>query len=773
MANLRLLEELTERYGADFRASDAWIPWLVITLVLSASFSIPRSWVSGAPRTARWLRLAVTGALAAYAVRAGYELMWVGDDAFISFRYARNLIEGHGLVYNPGERVEGYTNFLWTLLLAAAMAFGVDPVTAAIALSLSSVACLVGLVSWLSVRLAPPSSTVLVPAAAVVTAGSYLIANFGTSGLETMFAATLGVAALVLACRERWVAASVAGIAAAMSHPDHILLWGSLALALLTDAEGLRNPRSWIRNPERRRVLVAFVAPLLVLFLPYFVGRWWYYGDLFPNTYYAKSGNLLYFEQGGRYVLITLFAGGLFAAVPLALAGAWRRRSSLAGRYCLIVLPVFTLYVAKLGGDFMLARLFIPLLPLVFVFAEVACRDLFAAPPRWSKGAGVAALAGLVLAALPVRVVHDGEKFWHVSDERSFYPLSAPSLKGIRSHYERRAQDLRRHVLERGIDPLLGAGNVGVVGFLSGVRIVDILALADRDVAHMPITKRARPGHEKIARGPYLLERQVDLSDDPIFPRPYSALSEIRVGSSRFFLSGYKPQLIDAWRGQRAVRHTRFPAHLDRYARTLHAASRDRLECDLWFFDTFYFRHNPNDARAGKLLERIVSVHPELAGTEELLLPSRPVKSLQARPLFDFEDLSGWERSGNAFDDAPTRGLVPDQGFVTGQQGAYVNSFRFPLEDRATGRLLSPEFTITGDAITVRVGGGERGVHVGLVVNGELTHRAAGCNAEMLGRRTWNTRALRGQRARLEIVDRTEEGWGHVLVDEVTQWQAP
>ena len=41
------------------------------------------------------------------------------DDAFISFRYVRNLLEGHGLVFNPGEYVEGYTNFLWILELVA------------------------------------------------------------------------------------------------------------------------------------------------------------------------------------------------------------------------------------------------------------------------------------------------------------------------------------------------------------------------------------------------------------------------------------------------------------------------------------------------------------------------------------------------------------------------------------------------------------------------------------------------------------------------------
>ena len=54
------------------------------------------------------------------------------DDAFISFRYVRNLLEGHGLVFNPDEYVEGYTNFLWILELAALWGlFGVRPEQAA------------------------------------------------------------------------------------------------------------------------------------------------------------------------------------------------------------------------------------------------------------------------------------------------------------------------------------------------------------------------------------------------------------------------------------------------------------------------------------------------------------------------------------------------------------------------------------------------------------------------------------------------------------------
>src|SRR3972149_692187 len=53
---------------------------------------------------------------------------FIQDDAFISFRYALNLVKGCGLVWNPGERVEGYTNFLWTLFMAVPHLMGIDVV---------------------------------------------------------------------------------------------------------------------------------------------------------------------------------------------------------------------------------------------------------------------------------------------------------------------------------------------------------------------------------------------------------------------------------------------------------------------------------------------------------------------------------------------------------------------------------------------------------------------------------------------------------------------
>jgi len=54
----------------------------------------------------------------------GLTFGFVVDDAFISFRYAQNLLDGHGLVFNPGEQVEGYSNLLWILLTSFGMKLG-------------------------------------------------------------------------------------------------------------------------------------------------------------------------------------------------------------------------------------------------------------------------------------------------------------------------------------------------------------------------------------------------------------------------------------------------------------------------------------------------------------------------------------------------------------------------------------------------------------------------------------------------------------------------
>src|SRR3954470_2746397 len=93
------------------------------------------------PRASQYL-LAVLGVFLLHA----WYLNCVAEDAFISLRFAKNLAEGHGLVWNIGTQpVEGYTDFLWVLLCAGAMRLGIDGLAAAQLLSLmSGIAVIVG-----------------------------------------------------------------------------------------------------------------------------------------------------------------------------------------------------------------------------------------------------------------------------------------------------------------------------------------------------------------------------------------------------------------------------------------------------------------------------------------------------------------------------------------------------------------------------------------------------------------------------------------------------
>ena len=87
-------------------------------------------------------RLALPGVLA-------YLSRFIADDAFIAFRYVRNPVAGHGTAFNPGERVEGYSSFLWVLELAAIWKmFGLPSEDVARWLSVGYTVGVIGLLLW-------------------------------------------------------------------------------------------------------------------------------------------------------------------------------------------------------------------------------------------------------------------------------------------------------------------------------------------------------------------------------------------------------------------------------------------------------------------------------------------------------------------------------------------------------------------------------------------------------------------------------------------------
>jgi arabinofuranosyltransferase len=536
----------------------------------------------------RWAPAAALALISVLAIAWAWQLRWLSDDAFISFRYARNWADGHGLVFNVGEPVEGYTNFLWTALLAGAYWLGADIPATAVVLCLASHVGVLILTTRLARRLAPEGRPVLVSLAAIALATSYLTATYATGGLETTFGALLVLAALERAHAGQPLAAGALGIAATMAHPDHAIFYVALGAVLLY-------------RRTRLRQLLLYAAPFFLVFVPYFLWRWSYYGLPMPNTYYTKSGGDSYFSQGGVYLVVSAVAAGLVGVLPLAVYGAVRRARDLRVQLAIVAIPLYLVYVAKIGGDFMLGRLLIPILPLYLVLAETGARVLID-ERRWRWAAP--ALIAASLACVPTRIIKTQEfSPWGITDERTFYRFDTLVPLALQGSIPRRVKMLHRYFEGRDPPPVYAAFAIGILGWVTSWPVVDIHGLIDPELSAQPLARRGRPGHERRATPEHIIKRGADLSAMGVHGARYDAVTKIVLDVETYSLTRYRAHLLDPLRDRPEVRFVRFPEHLDEYLANARGRSRDEIRRDLDFFDRYYFAYNPDPVRRGKLAE--------------------------------------------------------------------------------------------------------------------------------------------------------------------------
>lgn len=247
-------------------------------------------------------------------------LSFLCDDAFITFRYVRNAHDGLGLVWNPPpfQPVEGYTGFLWALLLWAVWSVcGIEPPDAANGLSLLCGVGQFACVALAAMRLrrrdgtTPPSLVGLLALAAVV--GNRTFLQWLSSGLETALFHLAFLAWVLIGCRpaERrttgWLARwSLAAAAAALTRPDGLLLVVATAAAAGLEA--------WRRHTGLRALLLG-LSPLSTV-LAHVLWRRSCYGEWLPNTYYAKVTGA-WPEAGLRYFACFALENGAWLWFPL------------------------------------------------------------------------------------------------------------------------------------------------------------------------------------------------------------------------------------------------------------------------------------------------------------------------------------------------------------------------------------------------------------------------------------------------------------------------
>jgi arabinofuranosyltransferase len=414
---------------------------------------------------------------------------WRVDDAYITFAFSKNLARGNGLIFSYDVRVEGYTNFLWTVVNAIPIWLwpNRDPLIAA---RVMCFVCLAGLfvATWLLSRLFAGR---IASAAAVLVLASFTDLTRATlSGLETIPHATLFAFGTYHYLREL------------RGERKHSLWWFSIAaltrisgmvgLAFVCAYEGL------VRVLDRKLAILNYLrwaVPPLGLFGLYFAWRWWYYDLPLPTTYYAKTlVDALDPDRGARYIWD---AARDLGTLPLLAFGAVAvvRRFERRTAFLASVVLFEVIYIIRVGADWMpFNRFFIPVAPLAAALFAAGMTEVWNA----SRDHGFIARSGAAIAAV-ASVVWIGI---HVDSHLVTTPQEQAKL--ARAAHEKHHTYENLFVNRAFFDAIIRKpGEVlvtdygGIFGYYTDASLIEMWGLCNRDIALHGNTEGINPIYGK------------------------------------------------------------------------------------------------------------------------------------------------------------------------------------------------------------------------------------------------------------------------------------
>ena len=451
---------------------------------------------------------------------AGRSFVFLFEDAMVSMRYAYQLAHGQGLVWNPGEYVQGFTNLGWTLLMALGQLVDKSHETAAWFVLFANF-LLHGALTVLVFRLARPLGVALALIAAAVVSTHSALLFWGTQGMETTLAAFLVTAAFA-----PWLPIQGKRLGAGAEHAPWIA-----ALAFVVRSDGIlffaiATFLAWRErwrpqgDPGRRRLLagsalgLALVAGVLLF-------QKTYYGDFFPNTYRLKvSGGATNVWSGLDYLreftVGQLWNAPLVVGTLLGLVLARKERQSAP--LTLLVLAWFG-YVVWIGGDaFFGSRFFVPIVPLLVLVSVAGVGQALAGARAGRGGLPMLGLAPrlsawLVVGVLAVLMVPCARASWnlHFEYNKPIQSHLSSLLVGLAIEQSGLPKQEAIAVLAAGMTPY----------FAPSYRFHDMLGKCDRFIASGAAHPGA-PGHRKwnlrhsldvvkpqlvVTAGPYDLNR--------------------------------------------------------------------------------------------------------------------------------------------------------------------------------------------------------------------------------------------------------------------------
>jgi len=458
------------------------------------------------------------------------------DDAYISARYARNLAEGFGLVYNRGvglERVEGYSNFFWVLLLAVGIKIGLS--VRFLAQFYGVVFALCGSVlAFLWIKKETGSRWLGLLGMSFIGSNIYF-AIWQVEGLETPLFGLVILGSIYCLSQGKNLPAMIFALLASLTRPDGVLVFLSIALVQVQEL---------IKKRIKLKPIILIWLWFIVPYFIYFLWRAVYYHSFLPNTFYAKTGlgwvglreGLLYFKD-----FFVQNPGIIFLILIIFYAIFWKKSLSFSIKAGLVFIGFYFLFLFLVGGDWMpSSRLLVPLLPLFYCIGITIIHSQFVR----------AGLKRVILFLLCFSIVGANvfylinynlkdsfDKDWHRNQDKFYVPV---------------ADWLKKYVWQ---NQTIALGDIGYIGYFGDHdRIIDTMGLVDRHLGRLPgISSLNTDLNYIFAQKPFCIVTMVNKYEEGV-ELGHSEFDRRIYNDQRFFEDYYQVIEIYGWHSEELSR---------------------------------------------------------------------------------------------------------------------------------------------------------------------------------------------------------------------------
>ncbi|TSA26567.1 MAG: tetratricopeptide repeat protein [Ignavibacteriales bacterium] len=495
------------------------------------------------------------------------DVRFIQDDAYTSLRYVKNILDGKGLVFNEGERVEGYTNFLWIMILSGIeflkrnfhLAFDLENTAQLLSIIFSiCVLILTYILSKLINRKSESESSLariiyelknLLPVS--LLAFSTPMVYWGVSAMETTLFVSLILLSIILYLSgndgKPNIAFVIVSVLNSLLRPEGLIFFVLIIFHKILfnyidgrEREGEKS-LSIIFDKITRKEILFFLVPLAT----YIIFRWVYYGYPLPNTFYAKTEFTLQFlHRGIKYFYDFAHSYLLYGFVLILPVVLFKNKITIKNFTLLFGLNIsWTVIVILIGGDVLpIHRFFLPIMPIIMVLFVKAVVEIIKKIFSRKKIILQPVLIFVFVLISLLGYLNYSKQKNEIMNKRSYEAGLVNKMK-IYAEWVKGKSDYKGRKIS------VALSTIGAFSYFSDAKIIDLVGLTDEYIAHNPKEVYGINDElpvlwkERHYNSEYVLSQKPDYIIFPAGAKP-SAFAECAVFVQNEFQKNYYTQLF-------------------------------------------------------------------------------------------------------------------------------------------------------------------------------------------------------------------------------------